>query len=401
MSASPSEISNSNRMSKLVNHLNCSDMGYENSQDDYSSGNSNLEDECVSPMSPNLAAARQQQFNEKFQLNYNLPSDIINSSFKDHINSFSSSGLGDSISLPCDMYNSYINNSTVNQSISSTPSTPPTNFGSNESSSQKINPNAPIFTSMANKMNQQQKQSNISVPAELMSKLTLNSNKSLDSQNQSNNSNMAYNKNANYFNVQMGGLGQNMGLLNQIEYDPFNDYMGMDRNMLQMSSNVNNNNEINKRQSMSLNIDQQQHQQLLAQIAANNFNNGNSNREAQSNKPFNQARSVTENIEMLNSKFINQKSEIQANCNLNEQMNNSQNSGSINSLLATVAAAVNANPDYNSPNLPTSIKRQSGAFNSINQSSIFTPQIANTSSPNQQSNRLNMFASIASSDQNR
>lgn len=187
------------------------------------------------------------------------------------------SGIG-SIASPnsaCDatsnnsIYNTYASNNT-HGSIPVTPSTPPSNYehnsshcesvtSSSASSSSKININAPIFNMTPAKSNQQQNmdlmnklnfkntQSGQSLTKDMSSdnlssqggNISPRSNQSTESSNNEHNqykNNYLPNLN-NYLSLPIG-LGSNSGNGLQLEYDPFNDYMGMDKQMaLQMASN--------------------------------------------------------------------------------------------------------------------------------------------------------------------
>lgn len=286
-----------------------------------------------------------------------------------------SSGIGGSISSPNSAFDPSSNNSIyTNCSVPVTPSTPPSsNYDSSSSNggdSSKININAPIFN-----MN-----STSSKAIELMSKLNLNGqnnmpkNLSSDNLSESNSSELnqpsKYLQNFNNFISLPIGLGANM-----VDYDPFNDYMGMDKNMLDSL--------LQNQKKPGLSMDAQQQQQLLAQAiaaaVANNTPNsvGNENQATKSTQ-----RSLLENIEQLNSKFKHHQ-DLKQNVNLN-------------SLLA--AAASNQNPgssnnssindsimNYNSPS--SNYKRQSaGAF--LNSNMLFSTPIPNSTSPSNSNTNL-------------
>jgi hypothetical protein len=182
--------------------------------------------------------------------------------------------------------------------------------------------------------------------------------------------------------------------LNQVDYDPFNDYMGIDKYdtvfSKMASMDLGNNKASANNNKTNYNFDQQQQQQIIAQALAavassTNANcssgiNGSSGNEGQ--KQSN--RSLTDNIELLNSKFMNHKNLIQQNNGYDKysdgnKHNTDSNTSSLSSLLATVAAhnAQNQgfqNSDsqhlgYNSANLPMNLKRQSYPLASQNQNS--------------------------------
>lgn len=88
----------------------------------------------------------------------------------------------------------------------------------------------------------------------------------------------------------------------------------------------------------NFNLDPQQQQQIIAQAlaAVASSSNGNSGDKSST-------RSLTENIELLNSKFMNQKNQLSQNSGfINSdkylEKHSESNSSSLNSLLATVAA---------------------------------------------------------------
>lgn len=306
-----------------------------------------------------------------------------NDQFKESFNNSmnNSSGLGDSISLPClsaDCSSSsssiYGGCNTVNANYSSCsaggsmPDTPtsPNKYCMDNINSNKVNINvAPIFNS-SQKLSQKSDATN--------QKLTVNSNKSISSES-STSLDYSTNKNLQYGNSmsqQMNSLN-----LNQVDYDPFNDYMGIDK-ITQMTGIEGQKNKAN------LNLDSQQQQQIIAQAIAavasssiSNANSGLTSSDGHAN-PKTTTRSLTENIELLNSKFMNHKNQMNQN---NFAFNSDKYpDSSINSLLATVTSHYSQNQannnstnggdsylGYNSPNLPMNLKRQSYPIANQNQ----------------------------------
>ena len=353
----------------------------------------------------------------------------LHKNYSDHMNStsnasFNSSGLGDSILMPChnmlgdssantsSIYNNNNNNS-GSYSGQVTPTSPSNSYNNDSSSgSSKINVNAPIFS-----MSSSQQKSGKQPPSTLdlinkiaMSNLSLGNQQSKASAaaaatssttNQNENSSKS-SIGSNHLNLPFSNLTQQMSNLN-MDYNPFSDYMGIDKMILQMAANGLEPNGQKKSPFDLSGIDPQQQQQFLAQVAAaaaaaaaaSNSNDSFESRNQSGNSSFNAARSVTENIEVINSKFMNQKNQFHTNNNNNNSSSNNENSNSINSLLAIAAAAAannNDNYSYNSPNLPVNLKRQSYPLSSQQQMNHFQ-----SSHNNNNSNSPLMQGSAASS----
>ena len=357
----------------------------------------------------------------------------LHKNYTDHMNStsnasFNSSGLGDSILMPCHNMlgdssanaSSIYNNNNGSYSGQVTPTSPSNSYNNDSSSgSSKINVNAPIF-SMSSTQQKNTSSSGKQPPSTLelinkiaMSNLSLNNQQSQQSKasaaaaaatssttNQNENSSKS-SIGSNHLNLPFSNLTQQMSNLN-MDYNPFSDYMGIDKMILQMAANGLEPNGQKKSPFDLSGIDPQQQQQFLAQVAAaaaaaaaaSNSNDSFESRNQSGNSSFNAARSVTENIEVINSKFMNQKNQFHTNNNNNNSSGNNENSSSINSLLAIAAAAAannNDNYSYNSPNLPVNLKRQSYPLSSQQQMNHFQ------SSHNNNSNSPLMQGSAASS----
>lgn len=279
--------------------------------------------------------------------------EALKESFNSSMNN--SSGLGDSILLPsysgeCSSSSSSVYGVNVNQSSSDsmpdTPVSPSSYMKSAESqliNSQKYNQKSDAVVQKATLNNQK------SIPSEFSSPAEYSSSKN--------------NQFGNNLSQQMNSMN-----INQIDYDPFNDYMGMDKMVLQSDG-----------QKSKVNFEQQQ--QIIAQALAAVASSSNSNstsgltntNESQGNLRST-TRSLTENIELLNSKFMSHKNQ---NISFSNSDRNSEksidglNTNSITSLLATVAAQntqnqssnlhgnLDSHPGYGSVNMPVNLKRQS------------------------------------------
>ena len=187
--------------------------------------------------------------------------------------------------------------------------------------------------------------------------------------------------------------------LNQPDYDAtLSEYIGVDKLVLQQLAanagiSIENAAAIIAQKKAMIDPQQQMIAQAIAAFAAasnNNNNNGvdtNSNNNNNSNnisqqrhQSSNSSRNILENIELLNSKFINQKqhtggtsnetSQSHANNFSNNNGNNtSNNGGSVNDF------------NMNMSNLSHSMKRQSNAFQSLNQTALFSTPMPTPPSP--------------------
>ncbi len=381
-----------------------------------------------------------------------------------------SSGLGDSMSLPCSMAmdgsnysssqaSSYLMNTTgsmpatptspiknsisqhqqhhqmnlgnsshhINdqnsgiEDVSSSPSSSPSSSSSSSPSllqnHSKINPNAPIFRHQ--QQQQQQNLNQLKSQSEMLNKLN---SLSLSSGNGSAATSVSIQQLQKLLSVEKnnGNLIMNQ---QQVDYEPFNDYLGMDKMVTQLGANSLDSNTANSLLKSKLaglnlnNIDPQQQQQLIAQaIAAAVASSSaaeytqqlqqNQQNQQQLAKPINvPSRSMSENIELLNTKYQmskNNSNNVSNNSNNtnNDQTNNGGNSGNsphLNSLLATVAAAA-ANDSYMafaSNQIPVNMKRMSFPqpsslslssvnANSVCQNSLLSPTASYNHSQQQQ-----------------